>query len=80
MNKFIDILKDIGFIIGIILFAIAIGYYFYIQVTEDIARRDAMQAITRKLNSGEPIDETDVLIVKTSLDNANARNQRGNKK
>ena len=58
--------------IGIVLMILAIGYTTYIKVTEDIARRDAMEAITRKLNSGEPVDETDVLIVKTSLDNANA--------
>lgn len=58
--------------IGIVLMILAIGYTTYIKVTEDIARRDAMEAITRKLNSGEPVDETDVLIIKTSLDNANA--------
>lgn len=58
--------------IGLVLMVLAIGYTTYIKVTEDIARRDAMEAITRKLNSGEPVNETDVLIVKTSLDNANA--------
>lgn len=64
--------------IGIVLMILAIGYTTYIKVTEDIARRDAMEAITRKLNSGEPVDETDVLIIKTSLDNANAN--KGSKK
>ena len=79
MRKLTEILQNIGIIAGIILFALAIAYYTYIQISEDIARKDAMEAITRKLNSGESVDETDVLIIKTSLDNANARKQSGRK-
>lgn len=73
MKTFKDVLFCIVTVIVIILFVVAIGYTTYIQVTEDIARRDAMQAITNKLNRGEDVSEAEILVVKTSLDNANSK-------
>ena len=73
MKTFKDVLFCIVTVIVIILFVVAIGYTTYIQVTVDIARRDAMQAITNKLNRGEDVSEAEILVVKTSLDNANSK-------
>jgi len=73
INQIENILFHIAVGIGIILLVIGLGYVGYIQVTEDIARRDAMQAIAEKLKRGEDVSEAEILVVKTSLDNANSK-------